>query len=70
MDDEQVEEMRGYGYDQLITNKELTPKEMLATLQDWYSNSCGLRFIQAVKTNHIDPNAGFERFQSSNPPIL
>jgi len=60
MDDEQVETMRGYGYDPLITNKESTPEEMLTTLKDWYSDSCGLRFIQAVKTNHIDPNAGFE----------
>jgi hypothetical protein len=60
MDDEQVETMRGYGYDPLITNKESTPEEMLTTLKEWYSSSCGLRFIQAVKTNHIDPNAGFE----------
>ena len=28
MDDEQVETMRGYGYDPLITNKELTPEEI------------------------------------------
>ncbi len=60
MDDEQVETMRGYKYDPLITNKESTPEQMLTTLEEWYSNSCGLRFIQAVKTNHIDPNAGFE----------
>jgi hypothetical protein len=33
---------------------------MLATLQEWYEDSCGLRFIEAVSTNHENPNAGFE----------
>jgi hypothetical protein len=33
---------------------------MLATLQEWYEDSCGLRFIDAVSTNHENPNAGFE----------
>ena len=60
MDDEQVETMRGYGYDPLITDKEQTPEEMLITLKDWYASSCGLRFIDAVSTNHENPNAGFE----------
>ena len=60
MDNEQVELMREYGYDPLITKEEMTPEEMLSTLEKWYEDSCGLRFIQAVNTNHIDPNAGFE----------
>ena len=60
MDDEQVELMRGYEYDPLITDREQTPEEMLITLKDWYASSCGLRFIQAVSTNHENPNAGFE----------
>jgi hypothetical protein len=60
MDDEQVELMREYEYDPLITNAEATPEQMLVTLEEWYENSCGLRFIQAVSTNHINPNAGFE----------
>lgn len=60
MDDEQVELMRGYEYDPLITKKEMTSEEMLSTLEKWYEDSCGLRFIQAVSTNQIDPNAGFE----------
>ena len=60
MDNEQVELMRGYGYDPLITAEQTTPDEMLATLQEWYEDSCGLRFIEAVKTNHENPNAGFE----------
>ena len=60
MDDEQVELMRGYEYDPLITKEQATPEEMFATLQEWYEDSCGLRFIQAVNTNPVDPNAGFE----------
>ena len=60
MDDEQVELMRGYEYDPLITKEQATPEEMFATLQEWYEDSCGLRFIDAVSTNHENPNAGFE----------
>ena len=60
MDNEQVELMRTYGYDPLITTEDATPEKMLATLQEWYEDSCGLRFIDAVSTNHENPNAGFE----------
>lgn len=55
MDDEQVEVMRGYGYDPLITSTDTTPEEMLTHLETWYEDSCGLRFIQAVSSN-----TGFE----------
>lgn len=60
MDSEQVELMRSYGYDPLITNEEMNPDDMFSLVQEWYEGSCGLRFIQAVSTNHINPNAGFE----------
>ena len=60
MDNEQVELMRGYGYDPLITKEDATPDVMLATLQEWYEDSCGLRFIEAVINNHENTNAGFE----------
>ena len=60
MDTEQVDLMRGYGYDPIITNEELNPDDMFSLVQEWYENSCSLRFIQAVSTNHINPNAGFE----------
>jgi len=60
MDSEQVELMRGYGYDPLITADQMSADEMFEMVEDWYENSCSLRFIQAVSTNHIDPNAGFE----------
>ena len=60
MDDEQVNVMRGYGYDPLITKEEMTTDEMVKTLEDWFDASCGLRFISAVTTNPKNPNAGFE----------
>jgi hypothetical protein len=60
MDDEQVELMRTYGYDPLITSDEMSPDQMFETLQNWFEDSCSLRFINAVTTNHTDPNAGFE----------
>jgi len=60
MDDEQVELMREYGYDPIITKDQMTPDQMLTTLEEWYEESCSLRFINAVSTNHIDPNKGFE----------
>ena len=60
MDDEQVELMRGYGYDPLITSEEADPYAMFEILKNWYEDSCGLRFIDAVSTNHENPNAGFE----------
>jgi hypothetical protein len=60
MDSEQVDLMRGYGYDPIITNEEMNPDDMFGLVQEWYEDSCSLRFIQAVSTNDIDPNAGFE----------
>ncbi len=59
MDTYQVALMREYEYEFVITDQEQTPSEMLATLKDWFEQSCPLRFIEAVATNHEDPNAGF-----------
>jgi len=60
MDSEQIELMRSYGYDPLITNEEMNPDDMFDEVKEWYKDSCSLRFIQAVSTNDIDPNLGFE----------
>ena len=60
MDSEQVELMREYGYDPLITTDQMSADEMFLWVEDWYDSSCSLRFIDAVSTNHINPNAGFE----------
>jgi hypothetical protein len=59
MDDEQVAQMREYEYDQIHTAEEMTDGEMLETIKKWFSDSCGLEFVQAVATDHTDPNAGF-----------
>ncbi len=64
MDSEQVELMRGYGYDPLITADQMSADEMFGLVQEWYEDSCSLRFIDAVSTNHINPNAGFETLVS------
>jgi hypothetical protein len=37
----------------------MTADEMLETVKKWYDESCGLRFVQSVETNHEDPNEGF-----------
>jgi hypothetical protein len=52
--------MREYGYDPLITADQMSADEMFGLVQEWYEDSCSLRFIDAVSTNHINPNAGFE----------
>lgn len=59
MDNEQVALMREYEYDLIHTSEEMDPSKMLDTLREWFEQSCGLKFIQAVETNHEDPNAGF-----------
>ena len=64
MDSEQVNLMRGYGYDLLITANQMSADEMFGRVQEWYEDSCSLRFIDAVSTNHINPNAGFETLVS------
>lgn len=60
MDDEQMALMKEYGYDPLIPAEGRTVDELLDTVMGWYENSCMLRFVQSVYTNHEDPNAGFE----------
>jgi hypothetical protein len=59
LDDEQVALMREYGYEEIHTSDELAPIKMSAIVEKWYDLSCGLRFVEAVRTNEDDPNAGF-----------
>ena len=59
MDDEQMAQMKEYEYDPLISAEGHTTDELLSMLMEWYDDSCMLRFIQSVRTNHDDPNAGF-----------
>lgn len=60
MDDEQMKLMAEYGYDPLIKAEESDLEELFVRIDDWWENSCALRFIEAVSTNEEDPNAGFE----------
>lgn len=59
MDNEQIEIMRGYGYDPIILRDDNNLDDLRSTIGQWYADSCGLRFISAVSTNHDDPNEGF-----------
>lgn len=66
MDKQQVEKMRGYGYGDddgsfLITADQVTKSEMLYILENWYDDSCSLKFIHAVSSvpEGTDPNEGF-----------
>jgi hypothetical protein len=60
MDEGEVDKMRGYGYDPLITTDTHTPDEMFTMLSRWYRDSCGLRFIDICETPRTDdPNSGF-----------
>lgn len=59
MDSEQVELMRSYGYDPLITNEQMNPDEMFNEISEWYEDSCSLRFVQAISTD-----IGFEELIS------
>jgi hypothetical protein len=50
MDDEQMQWMRVYEYDPLISADTMTQDQLFDTVSNWYEDSCGLRFIQAVDT--------------------
>lgn len=50
MDDAQMEQMKQYEYDPLISSEDMSPKEMFKTVVNWYTESCGLKFIESVST--------------------
>ena len=39
--------------------REIENTNMMIAITKWWAESCGLRFVSAVTTNHADPNAGF-----------
>ena len=59
MDDGQVELMREYGYDPLITADQMDPAELATVAMTWYKNSCGLKFISAVYSDKSIGQDGF-----------
>lgn len=60
MDEAQHDEMKGYGYDLLLRLDSLGAEAALAALREWYEQSCGLRFIDTVRTVKGNPNDGYE----------
>ena len=59
MDEGQMAEMKGYGYDPLFSSDDLSPAEMLETIHTWWNASCGLRFVSGIRTVDSNPNDGF-----------
>lgn len=61
MDDNQTAQMQawGYGEDDSYLHIVTDEKAALELLREWWDESCGLRFINAVKTVKGDPNGGF-----------
>lgn len=49
MDEAQHEKIMGYGYDLTIINRD--PAVTMDKIEEWYNDSCSLRFIDAVFTN-------------------
>ena len=54
MDEDQVELMREYEYDEIRSIADISKESMLELLKDWYASSCSLRFIQSVRTTSPD----------------
>ena len=61
MDEEQADWFRQNYNGTSCTDRTFTgtPEEMFATLKVWWDESCGLKFINAVTTDHENPNAGY-----------
>lgn len=61
LDDTQVDRMRSNGYTEdnegIVTGK--TPGEYLSVVQEWFEKSCGLRFVESIRTVDGDPNVGY-----------
>lgn len=65
MDKDQTQQMIDCGYredgSQMVLRSEgAINEQMLERLHEWWDESCGLRFINAVRTVKGDPNEGFE----------
>jgi hypothetical protein len=50
MDKQELEKMKGYGYEAVIEAEYSTPSIMYSSVLNWYKNSCGLEFINATST--------------------
>ncbi len=59
LDEEEHKLMDGYGYDPLLRLDSIGKDKALAELKEWYDVSCGLRFVNSVRSFPADPNKGF-----------
>lgn len=55
MDDISADKLEENGY--IVIKGSVT--KMFKAVQDWYKNSCGLKFVTSVSHNEIDPNLGY-----------
>jgi len=53
--------MVGYQYEHVITLDSASEYEMLCAVEEWFEESCSLRFVQSVRSalEGEDPNKGF-----------
>ena len=56
MDDESADDFRD-DYDCIF--EKLSPKSFYEIVKEWYEDSCGLRFVNAVWDKPENPNDGF-----------
>lgn len=61
LDTRQTQQMADYGYgeDGSLLMRVTDPAAALESVEGWWLDSCGLRFISAVRTVEGDPNKGF-----------
>ena len=59
MDQEEAYFFRTNYQPAIVESIHSTPEAMLATLEEWFEDSCGLKFISAVWHDDLDPNYGF-----------
>ena len=63
MDSTQTNQMIEYGYPQVILSTENKKSDMFNLIEDWFDNSCSLRFIEAITTDE-DGKSKFENLIS------
>lgn len=59
MDKEAHRTQYRWGSEYVLRLDNIGADEALALLRKWYDDSCGLRFISAVRTTEPDPNEGY-----------
>jgi uncharacterized protein YgfB (UPF0149 family) len=59
MDEEEAYFFRTTYQPAVVESIHSTPEAMFATLEEWYEDSCGLKFISAVWHDDLDANDGF-----------